>query len=429
LRELQRTVLHVAESDKIGGAARAMYSIHEALGELGWTSRAVVGRKVSFDTNVLSYRSPSGRALSLVSKFIDQQVLRVVGRRTDEPVTLNLLGSPVGKVVDSVNPSIVHLHWVGNSFITPRSIAALPDPTVWTLWDMWPFTGGCHYSWGCERHSESCGHCPIIGSSRSLDATRLGMLRKSYAWRRKTFHVVAVSEWLASQARRSRLFARCNIDVILPGVDTFRFRPHDPAVAREILGLPRDRSIIGFVAINPGSPRKGWKYLYEALQILRNQLPTDRPAPLLLRVGAVTNKQRRACNGLETVDLGFLEDDLSLGLAYSACSVVAVPSTQEAFGRVAIEALACGTPVVAFRGTGVADAVHHGHTGYLAEQGSADDLARGLTACIEGMGMQGSLRDVARESALKEFSTTVQAARYAALYERLLADHLIERRG
>ena len=406
-----------------------MYSLHEALDEVGWTSLAVVGRKVSFDTNVLTYGSLSERALSLVSKFVDQQVLRIVGRCATEHVTLNLLGSPVQKIVEGVNPSIVHVHWVGNSFITPRRIAYLPDPTVWTLWDMWPFTGGCHYSWGCERHSTMCGSCPVLGSSRSLDVTRLGMLRKSYAWRNKTFHIVAVSEWLANQARRSRLFARSNIDVIVPGVDTSRFRPHDPALARQILGLPQERSIVGFVAINPvGSLRKGWKYLDEALQILRSRQPTHGTAPLLLRVGAVTTKQRRAVNEDETVDLGFLEDDLSLALAYSACSVVAVPSTQEAFGRVAIEALACGTPVVAFRGTGVADAVYHGRTGYLAERDSAEDLARGITACIEGMGMQGSVRDVARDTALKEFSTRAQASRYAALYERLLGDQLREKR-
>jgi glycosyltransferase involved in cell wall biosynthesis len=425
LGEVQRTVVHVAESDKIGGAARAMYSIHEALEGLGWTSRAVVGRKASFDSNVLTYRSPTGRALSLVGKFVDQQALRVVGRRTTEPITLNLLGSPLGKLVNTLNPAIVHLHWVGNSFITPRGIAALPDPTVWTLWDMWPFTGGCHYSWGCERHAATCGDCPIVGSRRSWDATRIGMLRKRRAWRRKKFHVVAVSNWLADQARRSALFARSNVDVILPGVDTSRFRPHNPAVAREILGVPHNRPIIGFAAINPASPRKGWKHLFEALQILRSRAFTSETAPLLVRVGAVPTKQRRACNGLETIDVGFLEDDLSLALVYSACTVVAVPSTQEAFGRVAIEALACGTPVVAFSGTGVADAVHHGRTGYLAELGSAEDLARGLAACIEGTGVPQSIRELARDTAEKEFSTRVQAARYAALYERLLGERAI----
>jgi glycosyltransferase involved in cell wall biosynthesis len=142
-------------------------------------------------------------------------------------------------------------------------------------------------------------------------------------------------------------------------------------------------------------------------------------APMLLRVGAAPRRNRWS-EALETIDLGSLSDDLSLALAYSACSVVAVPSVQEAFPRVAIEALACGTPVVAFRGTGVADAVDHGRNGYVAELGSAADLARGLAECLEKTAGSSAMRNSAREAAVQGYSTTLQAARYAALYERLL---------
>jgi glycosyltransferase involved in cell wall biosynthesis len=398
-----------------------MYSIHEALAEHGWTSLALVGRKATSDKSVFTYPTPTGRALALASRFVDQQLLRLVASHAREDVTVNLLGSPLARRAANLDPSVVHVHWVGDSFITPRGIARLPDPTVWTLWDMWPFTGGCHYSWGCERHAQSCGHCPILGSSGPVDVTRLESLRKRLAWHKKAFHVVAVSEWLADQARRSSLFAHSEIEVILPGVDTSRFRPHDPHLARRLLDLPQDRPIVGFVAINPGSSRKGWGLLSEAMAIVRSDLTSDETLPpLLLRVGAVSRGRRSAEESLEIVDLGPLSDDLSLALAYSACNVVAVPSVQEAFGRVAIEALACGTPVVAFRRTGVADAVEHGRTGYLAEFGSAADLARGLLMWLKGRGEGESTRAAAREAAVKQFSSTLQASRYASLYERLL---------
>jgi glycosyltransferase involved in cell wall biosynthesis len=247
----------------------------------------------------------------------------------------------------------------------------------------------------------------------------MAILRKHRAWRKKTFQVVAVSDWLAKQARRSSLFADSPIEVIFPGVDTSRFRPHEPALARKILGVPQDRSIVGFVALNLNSSRKGWDHLSHALRILKDQLTLEALAPMLLRVGAAP-RRNRSSEALETIDLGSLSDDLSLALAYSACNVVAVPSVQEAFGRVAIEALACGTPVVAFRGTGVADAVAHGRNGYLAHLGSAADLARGLAECLEKTAENGAMRNSAREAAVKGYSTTLQAARYAALYERLL---------
>jgi glycosyltransferase involved in cell wall biosynthesis len=254
-----------------------------------------------------------------------------------------------------------------------------------------------------------------------MDATRVSILRKRHAWRRKRLHVVAISQWLAEQARRSSLFADREIEVILPGVDTSRFRPQEPAMARQILGLPQDRSIIGFFALNLGSSRKGWNHLRDASSIVRSQTATGDIPPIVIRVGAAPREAYGSPRPLETLDLGPLSDDLSLALAYSACTVVAVPSVQEAFGRVAIEALACGTPVVAFRETGVADAVDHKQTGYLAELGPVD-LARGLAMCLGDEHRY--MRDAAREAAVKEFSTTVQAARYAAVYERLLTDEV-----
>lgn len=396
-----------------------MYSIHEALEEEGWNSVALVGRKASTDAKILSYPTPTGRALHLTSKFLDQQYRRLVASDASASVTFNLLGSPLARMAARFDPSVVHVHWVGDSLITPQGIARLPEPTVWTLHDMWPFTGGCHHSWDCERYMETCGRCPIIGSSWSFDATRLEMKRRQRAWRKKTLHVVAISNWLADRARRSSLFAHREIDVILPGVDTFRFRPHDPAVARRLLSLPEKGAIVGFVAINPASRLKGWSYLRDALTILRDQATrNDESLPVLLRVGGVPREERRLPGVVPTFDLGFLSDDLSLALAYSACSVVAVPSVQEAFGRVAIEALACGTPVVAFRDTGVVDAVDHGRTGYLADFGSAPDLAHGLASCVnEG---RKSMRVAARETAEKRFSTKVQARHYSDLYGRLL---------
>jgi hypothetical protein len=101
---------------------------------------------------------------------------------------------------------IIHLHWINFGFLSLKSLNklfALNKPIVWTLHDMWAFTGGCHYSGECDRYTQSCGHCPQLKSQQDWDISRWVWWRKAKAWKNLNLTIVTPSQWLADCARNS----------------------------------------------------------------------------------------------------------------------------------------------------------------------------------------------------------------------------------
>jgi glycosyltransferase involved in cell wall biosynthesis len=98
-----------------------------------------------------------------------------------------------------------------------------------------------------------------------------------------------------------------------------------------------------------------------------------------------------------------------------------MPSLQEAFGKTIIEAMACGTPVVAFGSGGPLDIIEHQVDGYLAEPHCPSDLARGIMWCLDALKGGSGLNARVRAKVEAEFDIGVVADRYRDLYERILA--------
>jgi glycosyltransferase involved in cell wall biosynthesis len=181
-----------------------------------------------------------------------------------------------------------------------------------------------------------------------------------------------------------------------------------------VLGLPSRKCSILFGAERATSDRrKGYELLQQAL----GQAAIDRDTADIIIFG----ESQSACSGgFETHCLGYLCEDESLRLAYSAADVMVVPSRQEAFGQTASEAMACGTPVVAFDATGLKDIVDHRQNGYLAKPFETADLAYGIQWILEDGERRRRLSRNAREKAVQEFDQELQARRYLDLYQRIL---------
>ena len=233
---------------------------------------------------------------------------------------------------------------------------------VWTAHDMWPFTGGCHYSGECIKYTQSCGQCPQLKSLQNGDISRWVWWRKTKAWKNLNLTIVTPSQWLANCARNSSLFQDLRIEVIPNDLEIQRFKPIEKNTARHLLGLPQDKQLILFGAMSSTSDyRKGFHLLKPALQKL-SQSPMLQERLELVIFGASEPK--------EPIDVGFkirylgrLNDDISLALTYSAADVMIVQSIQEAFGQTASESLSCGTPVMAFNANRLKDIVDHQQNG------------------------------------------------------------------
>ncbi len=412
-------ILHISASDTRGGAARGSYWLHQALREAGVDSLMLVGRKYSGDERVVPLAGATARVQEWVRGSLDQLPLSGY-RKTEESFwTVGWVPRGLAGAVKALRPDIVHLHWIGGGFLPVKALAGLAAPVVWTLRDMWAFTGGCHYTAGCGGYRTGCGRCPQLGSARENDISRLIWRQKSKAWAGLDLWLVPVSNWLADCVKRSSLFADVPVTVIPNGVDSRRFRPVPPAEARAAWGLSPDKRYVLFGAIGALSDeRKGFGRLVEATDVLaasRGQPPTE-----LLVFGDIAPDMSPPM-GLKTHFLGHIDDDAQLARLYAGADVMVAPSLQEAFGKTVVESMSCGTPVVAFANGGPQDIVSHRENGYLARPFEAADLANGINWCLDSKDRTDELGRRARHHVKKKFDMGVVVRRYCDLYETILA--------
>lgn len=413
--------LLLSSEDGGSGSTRAAYRLHQSLLEVGIDSQMMVQTKYSDDRTVKGASSSSGigQATTGLRVTLDRLPLRFSNKAPKASYSLQWLPDGLASQISQFNPDLINLHWVCKGFVRIETLATLKRPIVWTMRDMWAFTGGCHYSYDCDRYTESCGQCPQLGSQRSADLSRWIWQRKAKAWKNLDLTVVALSHWIGDCARASSLFGDRRIEVISNGIDTTLYRPIDRRLARELLGLPQDKKLILFGAINAtADQRKGFHLLQPALQDLRSVFSQDEVELVVFGSSKPANPP----------DLGFfchymgkLSDDLALALLYSAADVFIAPSTQENLANTVLESLACGVPCVAFNIGGMPDLIQHQQNGYLAEPYRIDDLTQGVAWVLEDGERHQKLSVTARERIERELTLEHTAQRYLKLFNELLS--------
>jgi glycosyltransferase involved in cell wall biosynthesis len=314
-------------------------------------------------------------------------------------------------------PDVVNLHWISRWIDQPSFFASLPPdlPMVWSLHDMNPFTGGCHHAGECERFTNQCGDCPQLKTPGPHDDAFRFFEIKNRVYSGKNLHVVSSSDWMNAQARRSALLRHArSFHTIALGLDTESFKPIDKLCARQALAIGNERFVVGFACADLSSPDKGGTLLVEALNGLADQAKIT-----LLVFGA--GKLPDSGGRYQLIELGSISSPQLQSLFYSACDVFAAPSRIESFGLTALEAMACGTPVVAFCTGGLVDIVADGETGLLEKRlGNIAGLHNKLHWMLQHPAGRQKMGLAARQRVEKQFTSSLMAKRYAELYGGLL---------
>lgn len=412
-------ILLVSNSDAEGGAARSTYRLHQGLQEIRANSQLLVQTKRSQDRSVISTRSAAGigHAISNLRLTLDHLPPKFYRNYQKTAFSSQWLSDSLTTQVAELNPDIVNLHWINTGYIQIESIAKIAKPTVWTLHDMWTFTGGCHYNQDCLRYTDRCGMCPQLGSQRDWDLSRWIWQRKAKAWKQANFTIVTPSQWLAQCARQSSLLKNRPIECIPYGIDTQTYRPIDRQVARKILRLPQEKYLVLSGSLGGTSDkRKGFHLLQPALQELSKAGWHDR---LELVVFGSSRPQHPPDLGLTTHYLGTVNDDTTQALLYSAADVFVAPSTQDNLPNTVMEAIACGIPCVAFNIGGMPDLIEHQQNGYLAQPFKIAELAEGIAWVLSDQDRHQKISHRAREKTEQEFALSIQARRYCSLFESL----------
>jgi glycosyltransferase involved in cell wall biosynthesis len=320
---------------------------------------------------------------------------------------------PLDKILHHFPNDILHLHWISCNFLPIDRMPYLKSPLVWTLHDMWGFTGGCHHSKGCTRYETTCGECPLLSSKKIHDKSYQTIQSKQQYWSNLNLTIVTPSRWLADCARRSTVLGKYRIEIIPNPLDHSQFPVLDRAESRRVLGLHPDRKYIAFGAADVWAPHKGFLQLISAIEQLK-AIYTD----LELLVFGASN-QDVTISGIPVHYLGAVSDDSLLNRIYCAADVFSSPSLEDNLPSTVMEALSSGTPVVAFGIGGIPDMVVHRENGYVAKPFEVDDLIAGISYILDHP-QPSYLREAAHNKILREFSLESVGKRSLALYEELL---------
>lgn len=320
--------------------------------------------------------------------------------------------------VNRFGADVVNLHWVNYGQISPEGLARIRAPVVWTLHDMWAFTGGCHHSRDCLGFTERCGVCPVLGSGQEDDISRGLWLRKKRAWQGRTIHVVTPSTWLGERAAASALFKEMPIRTIPNPVDLKRFSPGNKAEARRALGLPAEPPLVLFAAQKAlGNPAKGYHLLEQAM---RGAWSDGKP-PHLVVLGSGT-PGTFSDTPFPTHFLGYHKDETAIVNAYRSADVFVLPSLNENLPNTIAEALACGTPCVAYSVGGIPDMIRHRENGYLAQPFEAADLHAGLETCLNATNQDCAMSASARTGAERMFDAAKIGRAYLDVFRHAMGE-------
>lgn len=327
----------------------------------------------------------------------------------------------LAKTLDQLRPDILNLHNLHGARLggwSPHLAAICLEqaPTLWTLHDMWSFTGRCAYNGDCRRFVTGCtADCPTAHEYPALAPNRIA---GAYAARQALYNAcpdlvaVAPSRWLAAEAQAG-LWCGRRVEVIPYGLPLDVFAPMDRAAARAALGVRPCGPVLLVVAQRLDDPRKGGALLAQALRGCR-------PRPLtVLTLGSGTLPLHEP--DIAQIALGFVQDEQTMVCAYNAADVFVHPARQDNLPNVVLESIACGTPVVGLPIGGVPDIVRTDETGWLAAKADADALTEALENALTFIRDQGDLRASCRRIAESEYAAPLQAARYAALGKEMIA--------
>ncbi|VGO15605.1 D-inositol 3-phosphate glycosyltransferase [Pontiella desulfatans] len=408
-------ILHLTIYDIKGGASRAGYRICSALRATGVDSRMGVMRKLGSDSFVHGATGFPKSQLALLWMATTRIPLMAHPKRAPMPMYSfdSMPGFPFAWP-SGFDPDIIHLHWINNGFLNTRQLEGFGKPVVWTVHDMWPMTGGCHYSGECKKFSAACGTCEQLGSTKVEDAAFRQQQRKARHYSMVNMGIVCPSKWMASCADRSLAFAGKPVHVVKNPIDTTVFVGQSKAVARSRLGLPLDKKLVLFSSMRGHVNRiKGLHLLKPALQ----ELASRNQDVHLVVVGADKT------DGQEDLPFpihytGYISSEEEMASYYAAADVFVAPSLQDNLPNTVMESLSCATPAVAFNIGGMPDMIAHRESGYLATPFDVGDLATGIEWCL-GNNPDNCLGNVGRRFA-EGCTPSVIAAKYMQIYRDMV---------
>jgi glycosyltransferase involved in cell wall biosynthesis len=423
----------LVNSFDIGGAANSCFRLHHGLLKEGVeTNVLLANKKRNWQNSLVFNTTPKKPSIKNKVKAKVIRLLKEFKLVKEKPVSdktlflrTRLAGLELFSFPDSKfditqtelykEAAIINLHWVANFLDYKSFFMKNNKPVVWTLHDMNPFTGGEHYTE--EFLGIDNSGIPVM---REISKEETVVNNKNIALKTQVISkvedliVVAPSEWLAEEARKSEVFKDRQVICIPYGINSEIFAPRDKTYSRELLNIPKNKTAILFVAENINNNRKGFIFLKRAFEQLED------PNLVLCAIG----EKNKELDSMENVlELGPIYDEKMMSIAYSAADVFVIPSLMDNLPNTVLESLMCGTPVIGFPVGGIPEMIQDGINGFLTDEISVKSLVNTINKFLN-ISVRFKQADI-RENALNKYSQKLQAVRYISLFESILNNRTI----
>jgi glycosyltransferase involved in cell wall biosynthesis len=406
-----------------GGAGIAAMRLHTALRHIGVDCQLSLFR--GDDQPIPACDILAGTFALFLNKAknrVAKCILRL-GHRRGSSGSLSLFPSGLARKINRMDFDVVHLHWPRGEMISIEELGAINKRVVWTFHDLWPLLGTAGvFRDDLPRAAQgyNAGNLPPGEKQRfGVDLERWVWERKRRAWRKWKPSVVCPSRWMSECVRGSPLFDECDVCVIKNPVDLHQFYPVPMHEARRRLGLTESGNLVLFGAYDLDAHHKGGDLLAAALHEVRLESNT---------FGVCFGGGGKNVSGMKIFHQGTVGRAETMALLYSAADLFICPSRIDNLPNTCVEAIACGTPVVAFNTCGLPDIVDHQQNGYLAAPFEVTDLARGIEwvlsrkkdGGVNGLSGYDTLCQNARQKAERLFAPATIAHQYVEVYKRAL---------
>ena len=411
-------VLHINYSDSKGGASRAVLRIHESLLKKkvkSFLKVSINSKNYIHTKNILKPNFFIGFC-NKIKSALESKISNILREDNFVKNSISLFPTFLHKKINRSNFDIVHLHWVNGETISIEDIGRIKKPIVWTLHDMWPFSGSEHITFNKFCKQSSLNNKKNKKKIIDFNISKFTWNRKIKNWKNK-FYIVGVSKWITNCASQSHLMKKCPATTINNTLDIKFWKPENKHLCKKYFNLPENYKIIGFGSLEyKNSNLKGKDLFFSAI----NEIKYDIKKVIFLTIGDINNFCKNNKN-LKIINIPKLENDIEIKKFYNCLDLIVVPSRVESFGQTAAEASACGIPVVCFNVTGLKDIIFHKINGWLANAYNPKKLAEGIDYILnlnkskyDKMSLSGVL------TVNKKFSNDLISSKYIKLYKKIL---------
>lgn len=394
-------VLHINTADIIGGAGIAAYRLHKSLNERErFTSSLLVGIKAGNDNKVKNIMR--NKFEYYINRVMHKYVLRFEYDGIKAFSNRNVLLKHIS------DADIIHLHNIHGGFFSLPEIVKLAKvkPIVWTLHDTWATIG--HFQCtdifgGCKKQDKS--ECKRRTSKCLLEI-------KQQMFQNFNMKLIVHSLDMLRNVTVSPLTKKFETEYVPFGIDNSVYNAKDKKDSKGYFGIPDDSIVIGLRANL--SKQKG---LFFAIEALKKIQPGENIWLLTFDSKGLVDELK---NRYSIVELGWVKDQNVMSKAFNAMDIFLMPSTSESFGLMAMEAMACGTVVLAFDGTALQETLYAPLGGITVPQGDIEALKEMIENLINNPLRRTVIGNKAIELADKNYKFEIHISKVIEIYEKLL---------